>query len=437
MQQSLIIHPGDPNTWHSRRARVTFAMAQAVLLGALIWAGVALFAGLVNLVLLALSVMATALGALILYRAHYYSSARLLLFFGAVSGIAAGAYLFPAHSDIGVMLIPASAFPFMVFSWRRRRTMILSLSVIPPLLWIGLSFAGPLRPAHELSSQQAQILSYVAHCTAFGVVMFEVGFFSRLVAGYAAALEAAVARAETASQAKSVFLSAISHDMRTPLTTVVGAAELLEMEARKVGFDTCVGQARRVHMAADDMLNMVDRALAFSEISDGALCTSCSTVNMRVMVQGLIDRMRISAAQKGVMLMADLPDDILVVADPVRLEMALRNLLDNAVRYSPRGGSVRVFSAVEDNMVRLTIVDQGQGFSADQARMAFEPFERLNHHNSAVTGLGVGLSIVKRYVEDMQGSVGIEPVEIAEGGHVWVQLQHAPHTDRTQEKTPA
>lgn len=412
-------------------------MALAVGVVALIWAGAALIFGLMNLVLLALSVAATALGAVVLYCVHYYSSARLVLFFGTVFGIIAAAYMFPAKSDIGIMLIPAAAFPFMVFSWRKRRNLILCLTAIPPLMWGALSFTGSLGVVTELSSQQILVMSYLSHCTAFGVVMFEVGYFSRMVAGYAAALEAAVARSEAASHAKSVFLSAISHDMRTPLTTVVGAAELLEHEARMAGFDRCVGQARRIHMAADDMLNMVDRALAFSEISDGALCTSSRAVNMRTMVQGLIDRMRVSAAQKGVMMVADLPDDIVVVADPLRLEMALRNLLDNAVRYSPRGGKVQVYSAVQDDMVRLTIVDQGQGFSVDQARMAFEPFERLSHQNSAVTGLGVGLSIVKRYVEEMQGRVGIEPVEVAEGGHIWVQLPQAAPGEPTHEKTPA
>jgi signal transduction histidine kinase len=113
------------------------------------------------------------------------------------------------------------------------------------------------------------------------------------------------------------------------------------------------------------------------------------------------------AATAGVRIDVDAPDETVDV-DPERIEQALRNLLENAIRYTPQGGAVHVIAQRLDGVARFVVSDSGPGFRPDLLSRAFEPFTRGDVETAGPTGAGLGLSIVRAVAEAHGGSVSAE-----------------------------
>ena len=195
------------------------------------------------------------------------------------------------------------------------------------------------------------------------------------------------------------FVAIVSHELRQPLNAAMAAMAVLDANPDAAQRAAAVLERQLVHMSAllDDLLDM-------SRLSLQTLQLSRAPVDLRTVVRESVDTIEAAAERAGVHLYVDLPRDAVgVSADIGRLHQVFSNLLTNAVRYTPRGGSVNVSMAVDGSIASITIADTGQGIAPADLANIFEPFWRGG--DSGTEGFGIGLALVRGIVELHGGSI--------------------------------
>jgi PAS domain S-box-containing protein len=212
------------------------------------------------------------------------------------------------------------------------------------------------------------------------------------------------ADAEAASRAKDDFLSMVSHELRTPLQSMLGWTAVLRQGAQPPervarALDTIERSGRLQAKLIDDLLDA-------SRIVHGRLQLDLQPVGLRGVVEAALEAIRPEAAKKGVSIASVLADDATVVGDAVRLQQVVANVLSNAVKFTPGGGSVHVSLGTEPGAARIVVRDEGIGIDASFLPHVFEPFRQADDvHKRREGGLGLGLAIVKSLVEHHGGCV--------------------------------
>ncbi|MGV7207314.1 ATP-binding protein [Oxalobacteraceae bacterium A2-2] len=251
------------------------------------------------------------------------------------------------------------------------------------------------------------------------------------------------AEAERNSQLKDEFLATLSHELRTPLTAILGWAQVLRRGGRdhgdlEKGLSTIERNARAQAQLIEDLLDM-------SRITTGQVQLSMATLAPEAAVAHAIDSVRLAAEAKHIRIEQEIaPDAGLVTGDPGRLQQIFWNLLTNAIKFTPRGGAVRVSVAREGEQVAVAVQDSGIGIAP-----AFLPhvFERFRQADASATrrhgGLGLGLAIVKHLVEQHGGTVSAASAGEGCGALFTVRLPHsvaavpAPSPARPAQRAPA
>jgi PAS domain S-box-containing protein len=214
--------------------------------------------------------------------------------------------------------------------------------------------------------------------------------------------------AEREYKARSEFLSRISHELRTPMNSILGFAQLLEMD------DLTEAQHENVELISKGghhLLQLINEVLEISRIESGNLTVSVEPVNVEDTVAEVMDLVRPLAAEHGVALENQLgPDgDHHVAADHQRLKQVLLNLLSNGIKYNRRGGSVRIsVEAPSPERLLILVTDTGHGIPEDKLAHVFSPFDRLGAEQTTIEGTGLGLALSKHLVEAMGGTLGVE-----------------------------
>jgi PAS domain S-box-containing protein len=237
--------------------------------------------------------------------------------------------------------------------------------------------------------------------------------------------------AERANRAKTEFLSRMSHELRTPLNAVLGFAQLLERDAAGLAPQQRL-QVDHITGAGKHLLSLIDEVLDLSRIEAGAVSVQLAPTDLRHVANDALQVLRTLAEARGVVLEgpaapagpADAPH---AWADATRLQEVLINLLDNAIKYTARGG--RVWLRLHDDggttsPVAVEVGDSGRGISAEQQEHLFEPFNRLGAERSDVDGTGIGLVISRRLVDLMQGRLRVQS-EPGAGSVFCVELPRA------------
>lgn len=214
--------------------------------------------------------------------------------------------------------------------------------------------------------------------------------------------------AERASKAKTEFLSRMSHELRTPLNAMLGFAQLLRVDPRHPLHEDQRQKVLHIERAGAHLLAMLTDVLDLSRIEAGSLPMSIEPLAVADIMDAAVSMISNQATDAGVRLVHTPPEvGLRVRGDQVRLRQVLVNLLSNAIKYNQRGGQAMLEALGLDGDVVITVSDSGRGMSPEQLTHMFEPFNRLGAERTSIEGTGIGLVIVKRLVELMQGRIEV------------------------------
>ncbi len=241
-------------------------------------------------------------------------------------------------------------------------------------------------------------------------------------------VHAAKVEAERANNAKNEFLSRVSHELRTPLNAILGFGQILEAD--------CTGDQRQcaehILKAGSHLLDLVNEVLDLASIEAGRLTFSPESVSLRRLIRETLQLIGPLAEQRNITLASHYPGggDVHVFADHQRLKQVVINLLSNAVKYNRIAGSIEIdCTRAAADRVRIAVRDTGPGIAPDKLALLFTPFQRLGAERTAIPGAGLGLTLSKRLVELMGGTIGMES-EPGRGSVFWVELPLAEEAAR-------
>jgi two-component system phosphate regulon sensor histidine kinase PhoR len=203
------------------------------------------------------------------------------------------------------------------------------------------------------------------------------------------------------------FVSNVSHELRTPLASIRAAVETLEDGALR-DREAARSFLASIHTEVDRMTLMVEELLELSKIESGAMPLNLQPVDMAQVVEAAVERVLPQADRKGLTLRSSLPPDLpSLLGDTSRLEQAMVNLLQNAIRFTEPGGLVEVKLSADSAKVTVAVQDSGPGISKSHLPHIFERFYKADRARSG-EGIGLGLAIVKHTVQAHGGSVFVE-----------------------------
>jgi signal transduction histidine kinase/ActR/RegA family two-component response regulator len=249
-----------------------------------------------------------------------------------------------------------------------------------------------------------------------------------------AASEAALQRA---NQAKDDFLATLSHELRTPMTSIMGWAQMLadgilDRETARTGIEA-IGKSAKVQA------QLIDDLLDVSRITAGKMRIEHQPVELAPVVAAAIETVRPAAETKGVSVTSDVAADISVNGDAHRLQQVVWNLLTNAVKFTSEGGEVFVSARAEGREATIEVRDTGQGIEPEFMPHLFERFRQADSSSTrSHMGLGLGLAIVRHLVELHGGTIAAESRGAGKGSTFRVRLpllaDEVPRT--TRRRTP-
>lgn len=210
---------------------------------------------------------------------------------------------------------------------------------------------------------------------------------------------------ESANQLKTDFLSNMSHELRSPLHTIIGFTELLQESAGDWN-ENQKRFIRYIHTDALHLLELINDVLDLSKIEAGRLDLRQETFAVQGLLAEAVSSIRPRAVAKSVEVVFEAGPAIAVFADRMRLKQILHNLLSNAVKFTPEGGRVRVEVLAQDDVVEISVVDTGVGIAEDQQDAVFDKFYQVQAATKGCPeGTGLGLAITRGLVERHGGTI--------------------------------
>ena len=244
-------------------------------------------------------------------------------------------------------------------------------------------------------------------------------------------LEIALKKAEAASLAKTCFLNNMSHDIRTPMNAILGYAQLMEDELKEKELPETSEHLEKLQQSGKLLLSIINNVLDMARIESGKMEIDENYGRIEEIRQTLFEIFDDEAKKKNIALHYTINvEHEHVLTDTIKVKEIFVNILSNALKYTPAGGSVMMNVAelpCDESgymIVRTRVSDTGIGMSADYQTRIFEAFTReQNTTKSKIAGSGLGMSIVKKYVELLGGTITVES-ELGKGSTFTVTLKH-------------
>jgi PAS domain S-box-containing protein len=242
------------------------------------------------------------------------------------------------------------------------------------------------------------------------------------------------------SRAKDMFISVMTHEIRTPLNAVIGMSRLLidsnPLESQKENLDI-------LQFSAENLMTLINDVLDFTKIETGNIELEKADVNLREMVHRVVNSMQYKVSEKGIYLNDTIDESIpeFIIADSARLVQVLLNLVNNAIKFTDKGGvtiDLKVLEKTNSNIrIRFAVTDTGIGIANDKLGTIFESFKQAEADTTRkYGGTGLGLAISKRLVELHDSRINVDSV-LGQGSTFWFiitfnKTKH--HTNITNDK---
>ncbi len=238
-------------------------------------------------------------------------------------------------------------------------------------------------------------------------------------------LKAARVVADNANQAKSEFLSNMSHELRSPLNAILGFAQLIEMSVPPPS-PTQTANIGQILKAGWYLLELINEILDLALIESGHLSLSLEPTSLHELMQDCHTMITPQTLQKGINInFATVDRDCFIQADRTRAKQVMINLLSNAIKYNRPGGSAEVsYKLHSKGRLRISVRDTGLGLTPAKIALLFQPFNRLGQETSGEEGTGIGLVVSRRLVELMGGEIGVTST-VGVGSVFWFELNAA------------
>jgi signal transduction histidine kinase len=238
----------------------------------------------------------------------------------------------------------------------------------------------------------------------------EIDRLDALFRDLAARIEAQMAQLQSVDAARREMLANLSHDLRTPITTLLAHLETLQMDEPPLG-----EQERREYVAvamhqSKRVARLVEQLLEAAKLDAGQIAANPESFPVGELLQDVIQKFSLAARERGVELTLQVaPAQLRVFGDIALLERVFDNLIDNALRHTPQGGRVTVSASPNGASVRLAVADSGSGMTPEEAARVFDRFYRGDLGRSTASGqAGLGLAIVRSILELHATTISID-----------------------------
>ena len=226
---------------------------------------------------------------------------------------------------------------------------------------------------------------------------------------------------EAAKKDRSLLIANISHDMRTPVTTIKGY-----LQAIRDGVADTPDQVEKCYRHIYAKTEFLERLAAdmteFSQQESGRLCYHFETVELKAFLNDMAEEYRQETEDKGLSFSLSSPETpVLIRADRHRLQRVVQNLLSNAMKYNKPGGSINVTLETADSYAYIRVADSGIGIGGDSLKKVFDTFYREDASRGNVSGHGLGLAIAKQIIENHRGKIWVQS-KAGEGTEVFLCL---------------
>lgn len=224
-----------------------------------------------------------------------------------------------------------------------------------------------------------------------------------------ASLEEKKEQAEKASNAKSEFLSSMSHELKTPLNAIIGFSSVLSQHQGYFSAEKMKIYVEHIQDAGNNLLELINQILNFQAIDAGKIKPIIVPIEVAPLIRDSINLLKPLANKHDVRLVDEIKekDEVFALGDKDSLKQVLFNLLSNAIKYNREGGSVTIkCDRTTDEKIRINVADTGPGIQEEKQAFLFEPFNRLGEERLTIPGAGIGLTIAKKLTELMGGTLG-------------------------------
>jgi two-component system OmpR family sensor kinase len=215
---------------------------------------------------------------------------------------------------------------------------------------------------------------------------------------------------EATHQSQRDFVANVSHELKTPLTSIQGFSQAL-LDGTAWTPDSTARAARVIHQEAERMRRMVDDLLVLARFDAGQMTLARSQVEIGSLLRGCVEKLTPQAETAQVTLVLDVPEQLVVTGDADRLAQVFANLIDNSVAHTPAGGKVTIAAnSATESAIEVTVTDTGAGIPPEALSRIFERFYQVDRSRKRSRGAGLGLAITKEIVEAHGGTITAESV---------------------------
>lgn len=218
------------------------------------------------------------------------------------------------------------------------------------------------------------------------------------------------------NRARRDMVANISHELRTPVANIRSIIDSLFHEDEKPKRKRSISSLQAIARETDSLLWVIQEMLDLSMIETGQAIVRMVEVNLRSLVEEAAERMQDMASDKDIEIVYDVPKKLRVWCDWDMIRRVLVNLIHNAIKWSPKGGKIRINAVKSGDEIIVQVADEGPGVPDDQIERIFERFYQVDSSRSSSDGTGLGLAICKHIVEAHDGNIWAEPRSRTKGG---------------------